>query len=104
MSVTQRLRSETGFGIVEVLVTAMVVMIVATAVLGALDAASHASGRVKARSVAMTLAQGDQERLRAMPIADLANVRDSTKHIAKICKTGSTTDCVSYTIASRADW
>jgi Tfp pilus assembly protein PilV len=104
MSVTQRLRSEAGFGIIEVLVTAMVVMIVSTAVLGALDAASKASGRAKARSVAMTLAQGDQERLRAMPIAELANVRASTKRIAKICQAGSTTDCVEYTISSQADW
>lgn len=103
MRLAQRLESSAGFGIIEVLVTALVVMIVAGAALAGLDAASRASGRTKARSIAMTLAQSDQERLRAMPIADLANVRSSNTRTANVCDAGGG-NCVTYTIASQADW
>ncbi len=101
MSVTHRLRSDEGFGLVEVLVTAMIVLILAAGLLAGLDASSHATGRAKARSVAMTLAQKDQERLRAMPITTLANV-DETKP-QKVCDS-SNSNCVDYTVTSRAEW
>jgi type II secretory pathway pseudopilin PulG len=103
MSLKQRLSSETGFGLVEVMVTALIVLILASGVLGGLQAASHASGRNKARSVAMTLAQKDQERLRAMLIGDLENVRASDTTDIPVCDPGGG-HCVSYTVASQADW
>jgi type II secretory pathway pseudopilin PulG len=104
MSLTPRLRSEAGFGLVEVLVTALVVLILASGVLTGLQAASHASGRVKLRSVAMTLAQQDQERLRAMVIGDLANVRESQTRTITVCSDAANTKCIDYTVASQADW
>src|SRR4051794_1201239 len=85
------------------MVTALVVMIVASAVLAALDASSRASGRTKARSIAMTLAQSDQERLRAMPITELANVRASDANPTPVCDAGGG-NCVTYTVTSQADW
>jgi type II secretory pathway pseudopilin PulG len=101
MSLKHRLRSETGFGLVEVLVTAMVVLILASGLLAGFNAASHATGRTKAKSVAMTLAQKDQERMRAMPIATLANVDETaTTDVCDVNGAG----CVKYTIASIAQW
>src|SRR4051794_2603468 len=98
---TRRLSSEAGFGLVEVLFTALVVLIVSAGVLAGFNATSAATGRAKARSVAQTLAQNDQERLRAMPIATLADVDESNNY--SICDTGGGS-CVSYTVASKAQW
>ena len=61
-------RSEAGFALIEVIVSAAVLAIVALAVLSGIDAASSSSGREKARAVAASLAEQDQERLRAMPV------------------------------------
>jgi type II secretory pathway pseudopilin PulG len=101
MSLKHRLRSEAGFGLVEVMVTAMIVLILAAGLLAGFNAASHASGRTKARSVAMTLAQKDQERMRAMPIATLANVDDLS--VTKVCDAGGN-GCVDYSVKSTAQW
>lgn len=98
---TRRLSSEAGFGLVEVLFTALVVLIVSAGVLAGFNATSAATGRAKARSVAQTLAQNDQERLRAMPITTLADVDESNNY--SICDTGGGS-CVSYTVASKAQW
>jgi len=65
------LRSQAGFGLVEVLVSAMLVVVAALAVFGSLDSASRASGDSKAKAVAANLAQQDQERLRSITPSDL---------------------------------
>ena len=59
-------RSESGFALIEVIVAAAVLAIVALAVLSGIDAASSTSAREKARAVAASLAEQDQERLRGM--------------------------------------
>jgi type II secretory pathway pseudopilin PulG len=66
-------RSEAGFALIEVVVAAAVLAIVALAVLSGMDGAMSASAREKARAVAANLAERDQERLRTMPISLLAN-------------------------------
>jgi type II secretory pathway pseudopilin PulG len=101
MSLKRRLSSEAGFGIIEVLVTALVVLILAAGLLTGLDSSSRATGRAKARSVAMTLAQKDQERMRAMPIATLAAVDQTIA--TPICDANGA-NCVSYSVASKAQW
>ena len=55
-------RSESGFALIEVIVAAAVLAIVALAVLSGIDAASSTSAREKARAVAASLAEQDQER------------------------------------------
>jgi Tfp pilus assembly protein PilV len=90
-----RLRDEAGVGLVEVVVSSMLVVLVALAVYAGLDAASTASGVNKHRSLASELAQKDQDRMRAMALVELSNYRDSLP-----TRVGT----VTYTVVSRADW
>src|SRR4051812_4337123 len=60
-----RRSNESGFAMIEVIVSAAVLAMLALAVLSGIDGASRATGREKARSVAATLAEQDQERLRS---------------------------------------
>lgn len=102
MQLSHRLRGDTGFGLVEVLMTALVVLILAAGVFAGFDASSHATGRAKARSTALTLAQQDQARLRAMPIPDLSNLHNQVSSQQACDATGG--NCVTYTVTSNADW
>jgi prepilin-type N-terminal cleavage/methylation domain-containing protein len=87
--------SESGFALIEVIVAAAVLAIVALAVLSGIDGATSASAREKARSVAANLAERDQERLRAMPVELLQNPTQSPDIVV---------DGVSYQIKSEAKW
>lgn len=87
---------EAGFALIEVVVSAAVLAMVAMAVLAGVDAASRSSGREKARSVAISLAEQDQERLRAMPASVLA---DGVADPAPITVGGAT-----YRIDSEVHW
>ena len=57
MDDSRTLRSESGFALIEVIVAAAVLAIVALAVLSGIDAASSTSAREKARAVAASLAE-----------------------------------------------
>jgi type II secretory pathway pseudopilin PulG len=87
--------SEAGFALIEVIVAATVLAIVALAVLSGIDGATSASAREKARAVAANLAEQDQERLRAMPVELLRNPPQSGD---------VNVDGVSYKIKSEAKW
>jgi Tfp pilus assembly protein PilV len=89
------LREEAGFGLVEVLVSAVLVVLVSLGVYAGLDGASATSGVNKHRSVATEIAQQDQDRMRAMTVNELSNYRDSQT---------TTVGGIVYTVASRADW
>jgi Tfp pilus assembly protein PilV len=102
MHLHPRLRGEEGFGLIEVLVTALVVLILAAGTFATFDASSHATGLAKSRSTALTLAQQDQARLRAMPIADLSNLHGAVT-TQKACDHAGG-NCITYTITSDADW
>lgn len=80
---------------IEAVISAAVLAIVALGVLMGLDSAQRSSGREKARSVAAALTEQDQERLRSFRAVDLANY-DETRVI--------TVNKVDYSIESRADW
>ncbi len=70
-------RSEAGFALMEVLVAAVVLAAVAFGVLAGLNGASRSTGREKARSVAASLAEQDQERMRSMQLESLATLDES---------------------------
>jgi Tfp pilus assembly protein PilV len=91
-----RLRTdESGFGLIEVLVSALLVVLVSSGVYLGLDAASATSGINKHRSISTYLAQQDQDRMRAMAVTELSNYRETrTQAVGK----------VTYTIASSASW
>jgi hypothetical protein len=71
-------RAEDGFGIIEVLVSALIVVLVSLGVFAAIDAAGHTADANKSRSVASSLAQSDQERLRSMTISQVGALGTST--------------------------
>lgn len=80
--------------LLEVLITASVMIVVGLAVFAAIDNATATSGQSKARAVAASLAQEDQERLRAMRPIDLAN-----RHESRTRGSGA----ASYTVVSRGE-
>src|SRR4051794_21603582 len=67
-------RSESGFALIEAIVSATVLALVALAVLSGIDNANGSSAREKARAVAASLAEQDQERMRSMTVETLAAV------------------------------
>jgi type II secretory pathway pseudopilin PulG len=67
----RRLRDERGFTIIEVLASALLVVVVSLGVMSAMDTTSRASDNSRARSIAQSLAQQDQERMRGMTVAQL---------------------------------
>ena len=80
---------------IEAIVAATLMVVVALGVLRGIDSAQRSSGREKARSAASALTEGDQERLRSFRAVDLANY-DETRDV--------TVNKVRYTITSQVDW
>jgi hypothetical protein len=91
-----RAASEDGFALIEAVVAAAVLVIVVMGVLAAMDVASGTAGANRARTVAATLAEEDQERLRGMASADVDSMSLEPRRV--------TVAGVEYTIASRAEW
>jgi Tfp pilus assembly protein PilV len=81
--------------IVETLVAALLVAVMAIAFFGALDSSARVSGTAKARATAAALAQDDQERLRSMPVVSLSKVNGTTT---------KTVAGVNYDVSSKTDW
>ena len=90
-----RLREQRGSMLIEVLVGSMLVVSCSAAMLDGLNGAQNTGQRNKARSEAASLSQQDQERMRAMPIEDLSNYRE-TRNI--------TVAGAPYAIESQAEW
>lgn len=80
----------------EVIVSAAVLVIVVLGVLAGLDAATSTAGANKARTVAATLAEKDQERLRGMRIPDIDKMNLQPYDV----KVGP----VTYHVDSKAVW
>jgi Tfp pilus assembly protein PilV len=95
MTRLRRLSDDRGFAMVEAIVAAVLLVIVALGVLRGLDVAQHSSGREKARSAAAALTEQDQERLRSFRAVDLANY-DETRTVY--------VNNVKYTVQSQVDW
>jgi Tfp pilus assembly protein PilV len=90
-----RLGGEAGSILLETLIGAVLVAIMAIAFFGALDGSARVSSISKLRAEAASLAQDDQERLRSMPVTALNNLRESnTRTVAG----------VNFQVDSRADW
>jgi hypothetical protein len=90
-----RLAAERGSVIMEALVGAVLVAVMAVAFFGALDGSNRVSGVAKLRAQAAALASDDQERLRSMPVASLNEYHQSvTKNVAGL----------NFVVDSKADW
>jgi Tfp pilus assembly protein PilV len=98
---SRRLASEEGFALIEVLAAAALLVVIAVASLGVFDAAAKTSGRSKARSIAATLVEQDQERMRAMKATGLSNYHA----IRTVAANGQAAPTgAQYTVDSRAEW
>ena len=83
--------------LVEVMVGAVVLAIATTALLNGIDGAQSAGARNKARSTAAALAEQDQERLRALPVASLASCCVPPSRTVNVRG-------VDYTVTSTVTW
>jgi prepilin-type N-terminal cleavage/methylation domain-containing protein len=72
-----RVRVESGFTLIEVMVSALIVVLIASATATALIATAHVSGDQRWHSEADALATQDQERLRGMSDAQLGQLNGS---------------------------
>jgi type II secretory pathway pseudopilin PulG len=94
-----RRHGQAGFALIEVVVSAALLMVVAGGVLAGIDGPQAISGRNEARSEAASLAQQDQERLRSLPVSQLIGM-DVTTPIT----VGSPPKQVTYSRWSKVVW
>ena len=95
MGARRRFRAESGFALIEVVVSAALLLVVAGGVLAGIEGPSRVSGRNETRSQATDLAQQDQERLRSMSFGSLVGYTQTTP---------VTVGNVSYSRYSSAVW
>ena len=73
-----RLRAQSGFALIEVVVSAALLLVVAGGVLAGIEGPSQIAGKNETRSQASDLAQQDQERMRAMSFSSLVGYTATT--------------------------
>jgi Tfp pilus assembly protein PilV len=96
---SSRASGEAGFALLETLVSAVVLIVIAVATLAAVDRAQSTSAIGKGRSVASSLAEQDQERLRSLPAPSLSNYRLNHASTRQVTVGG-----LNYNVASSVDW
>jgi type II secretory pathway pseudopilin PulG len=85
-----------GFALIETIVSAVMLAVVALAVLSGIDGASGSAARERSRSVAASLAEQDQERLRAMSAAELTDYAPAPRTVR--------VENIDYKVTSRSEW
>lgn len=90
-----RLADEAGMTLIEVMTSALLLVIISLGVTKGIDAASNASGMSKQKSAAAALAQQDQERLRTLTSANLSKFNGTRTQTVR---------GVPFTIVSRSKW
>src|SRR4051794_1573109 len=73
-----RLRAQSGFALIEVVVSAALLLVVASGVLAGIEGPARTSAKDESRSQATDLAQQDQERLRSMTFSSLVGYTQTT--------------------------
>jgi Tfp pilus assembly protein PilV len=74
----RRFRAQSGFALIEVVVSAALLLVVASGVLAGIEGPSRTSTQNEVRSQATDLAQQDQERLRSMSFSSLVGYTATT--------------------------
>jgi Tfp pilus assembly protein PilV len=92
------LTDESGFGLIEVLVSAILVVTVSLGVLAVFDNASATSRETRARSQASGLAQQDQDRLRGTSPASLISLAGTSNTVTK------TVANARFAVTTSVDW
>jgi Tfp pilus assembly protein PilV len=88
---------EDGFGLIEVMVSAVLLIILAIGTLQMLDTSQAASAMNRSRGVAATLAQADQAAMRQLPLNSIAGGYNPTP-------VTTTVGGVDYTVTSTGVW
>jgi Tfp pilus assembly protein PilX len=83
LSRLSRSASEDGFMLLEVVISALLVGLIAVGTLSGLDSAGRASGDERAHAQATVIAQQDEERLRGLTVTQLAQLGSSTQTLAE---------------------
>jgi Tfp pilus assembly protein PilV len=97
LSAPRATRDEAGFALIEVMVSAVLLIVLALATLSVIDRAQATSSNNRSRDVAAQLAQSEQDVIRQLPITQLAGGYHppvATKPVGGI----------KYTVTSEADW
>jgi Tfp pilus assembly protein PilV len=89
------LADQSGFALIEVMVSAVLVVVLATATLSIIERSGASAAGNRQRTTAVSLAQADQDTMRQSPISALLNLHTSVDQ-----KVAGTT----YTIKSDAVW
>ncbi|MCW3001319.1 MAG: hypothetical protein JWQ20_617 [Conexibacter sp.] len=89
--------SEAGFALIEVMVSAVLLIVLALSTLSVIDRAQGASSNNRSRDVAAQIAQSEQDTIRQMPITALAG----GYHPGPVAKT---VGGITYTVDSTAIW
>ncbi len=90
-----RAREEDGYLIVEMMVGALVMVMIALGTLQAFDGAAKVGATTKTRALAASLAQEEQERLRGLTVDQLNRLNSTTTQ---------TIAGITYTINSQTQW
>lgn len=90
-----RAREEDGYLIVEMMVGALVMVMIALGTLQAFDGAAKVGATTKTRAMAASLAQEEQERLRGLTVDQLNRLNSTTTQ---------TIGGITYTINSQTQW
>jgi Tfp pilus assembly protein PilV len=107
LSLTRISRDDAGFALIEVLVSAVMLLIVAVGVFTAFDATTRATAQERHRARANDLAQSDLERIRSLPYACPVASPSCTYSIVSLITPQSrqvSQDGTIYTITSRAQF
>lgn len=94
-SLCSRLAREEGSFLIEVMVTAIIVLVSGVAVMNLLNRGSELTGEQRVGALADNLAQEEQDKLHAQEIGSLSNLRTSTP---------LDVDNIRFTVTNRADW
>src|SRR3954471_17066304 len=87
---------DAGFALIEAVISAVVLAVVSLAVLSGIEGSIHSASRERSRSVASTLAEQDQERMRAMSASDLADMTALVRTVP--------VKNIKYTVTSTSAW
>lgn len=91
-----RLAAEAGTSLIEVVVAASLLAVVAVGVMSGLDVSARVSGDQKGKAVAGNIAEGELERIRGLDISQMSTLTGTP-----VTKTEGG---VNYTVTSEADW
>ncbi len=93
--VRARLREQAGDTLIEVMISASILIIVALGALAGFSASGKSTGRERQYAEAVSLAQRDQEELRAQPTSNLANLNTTNSKFSE--QVGGTTYWIWHT-------